>query len=134
MLQVRACVEGKGYPVTLDLADSKFSFSLGSDERAKQANVALRECVDTIDPSRLKPPPPVSEKELRAWYGYRLRQVDCLGDAGYPPLVAPPEQVFVDSKGDWDPFQALTDAGSPASQADMALCQHLEGGPNFLNW
>lgn len=134
LLRVKACIEEKGFPVTLDLADGGFKFSLGTDDRVQQAKVAMRECIDTIDPSRLKPPPPVSEKELRAWYGYRLRQVDCLGDAGYPPLVAPPEQVFVDSKGDWDPFQALADAGSPASQADMALCQHLEGGPNFLNW
>lgn len=135
LLRVKACIEEKGFPVTLDLADGGFLFPpLGTDDRVQLAKVAMKECMVTIDPSRLKPPPPVSEKQLRTWYGYRLRQVDCLREAGYPPPVAPPEQVFVDTEGDWDPFEALLDAGSPASQTDMSRCQHIEGGPNFLNW
>lgn len=135
LLRAKACVEDKGFPVTLDLADAGFKFSLGTNERARQANAALRECMIDIDPLRLGAPPPIPADQLRAWYEYRLRQADCLRDAGYPPPETPPEQVFVDTAGSWDPFQALLDAGMSPSQDDMARCQQLiDGRPGFLNW
>lgn len=135
LLATKACVEAKGFPVTLDVADGRFSFSLGSDERARQAKVALSDCEAEVDPARSEPAPALTDTQLRAWYAYRLLQVKCLRDAGYPPPEAPPEQVFVDTAGKWDPFEALIQAGTMPSQADMLRCQQLtEGRPNFLTW
>jgi len=135
MIRTKACIEAKGFPVTMDLADSSFLFNLGSDERAQQAKLALRECREEVDPARLQPPPPLSTEQLRQMYQYRLRQSDCLGEAGYDVPAAPPEQVYVDTEGYWDPFQALLDAGTPASQADTMRCQQLrDGRPAFMDW
>ncbi len=134
-MATKACVEAKGFPVTLDVADGRFSFSLGSDERAKQAKVALSECEAEVDPARSGPTPALTDAQLRAWYAYRLLQVKCLRDAKYPPPEAPPEQVFVDTAGKWDPFEALIQAGTMPSEADMLRCQQLtDGRPNFLTW
>jgi len=135
MIRTKACIEAKGFPVTMDLAEASFRFNLGSDERAQQAKVALRECQQEVDPSRFQPPPPLSAEQLSQLYRYRLRQGDCLREAGYDVPAAPPEQVYVDTEGNWDPFQALLDAGTPASQVDTMRCQQLrEGRPAFMDW
>lgn len=120
--------------MTLDLGEASLLFSGGGEGDARAANAALRECIASVDPARLQPPPALTSEQLQAWYAYRIGQVDCLRGAGYSVPEAPPEQVFIDTAGAWDPFEALFQAGVKANQADVALCQQLNGKPGFLTW
>lgn len=134
LLQARACVEARGYSMTLDLAEAKFSFVGGSDADFRAASAALHDCVASIDPARLRPPPALTAEQLEAWYIYRLKQAKCLESAGYAVPEAPPQQVFEDTAGEWDPFDALLHTGVTPAQSDVSHCQHLAGQPEFLDW
>ncbi len=120
--------------MTLDLEEAGFSFSGGSGEDARAANAALRDCIAQIDPARLQPPPALASEQLVSWYAYRVRQADCLRSAGYGVPDPPPQQVFADTAGAWDPFDALLRSGINVAPADFLRCQRLEGEPPFLSW
>ncbi len=88
----------------------------------------------SIDPLRLAPPPKLTEAQLIAWYAYRVREAQCLRDAGYAVGDAPPQRVFIDTNGEWDPFAVLADAGTPAPQDAESTCEGVDGRPAFLGW
>lgn len=47
----------------------------------------------------------------------------------------PPEQVFVDSGGAWDPtVQTQEASGRPVSIEDQQRCEQLEERPAFMDW
>ncbi len=134
MLRTKACLEDAGFTVELDPEDNSLLFTFGDQREQERATAAVRECQAAIDPARLEPVSPRSEEQLRAWYVYVVAQVDCLLAAGYPVPSPPPEAVFVDSQGDWDPYFELIQAGAPASQADYRKCEQVDGRPGFLDW
>ncbi len=131
-LQLRACLEDKGFSVEVDPYDFHLQFQLGSDSRTAELQATVTECRAGLDPSRNDPPPPLTEEQLRALYRYRLAQADCLVAAGYPTAPAPPEQVFVDTGGQWDARVGLEDAAIP--QGVSRGCEQIQGRPNFLDW
>lgn len=133
-LQTKTCVEEQGFPVTIDIEERSFSFDLGTDARARQAREALRECQQEIDPRRLEPPAPLTDEQFASWYDYVLSQTACLRDAGYPVGDPPPEQVFIDSEAEWDPYEELALRGAPPSQEDLERCRAVEERPAFLDW
>jgi hypothetical protein len=134
LIRVKACVEEKGFKIEIDAAQFGFRGEQGSDERAVQAAKAIKDCGKLVDPKRLEPPPPLSEAQLRAWYAYMVARANCLMEAGYDVGSVPPEQVFIDMAGRWDPFQALIDAETPAGLADVTRCQDAGPHPGFLGW
>jgi hypothetical protein len=133
-LRTKACVEEAGYPVEMDIEEQSFEFSLGSDELARQADVELKRCMREIDPRRLLPPPPLTADQLGSWYTYLKAQVACLSDAGYPVGSPPPEQVFIDSEGDWDPYQDMIEAGITVRPEHVQQCQQVDERPAFFDW
>ncbi len=134
LLRTKACVEDRGYPVTLDLRQAGFEFALGDDTRAKEAGQALRDCMASIDPARLGPPPKLTEAQLVAWYAYRVHEAACLRAAGYAVEDAPPQRVFIDTNGDWDPFAWLAGKGMAVPLEAQISCEGVEGRPAFLGW
>lgn len=134
LLATAACVEDKGYPVEVDLRQAGFKFNLGDDARVPAAREALNACMRDIDPRRLEPPPKLTREQLVAWYQYKLRIVECLTAAGQVVPEPPPEAVFVDSEGEWDPFGSIVDSGQPLSPDLQAKCEQVDGAPAFLNW
>jgi hypothetical protein len=120
--------------MTLDVAEAKFSFSGGGATDAGGASAALHDCIASIDPARLQPPPALTREQLDAWYAFRLRQAECLRSAGYAVPDPPPQQVFDDTDGEWDPFDALLGTGVTPAESDAGRCQHLAGQPEFLSW
>lgn len=131
-LQLKACLIDKGFAVDIDPYDQHLMFDLGSDVSQSDLQSAVATCRAGLDPSRNKPPPPLSEDQLRALYRYRVAQANCVIDAGYPAASAPPEQVFVDGGGQWDFRIGLEDEDIP--QAVTRACDEVEGRPNFLDW
>lgn len=132
-VQLKACLADRGFDVDIDPYDFHLSGNVGSEARVKELQVSVRECRDTIDPSRNDPPPPLTEAQVRALYHYYVAQAACLVAAGYPASSAPPEQVFVDSGGQWDPHMG------PEEPLDIPetvtrTCDQVEGRPNFLDW
>lgn len=133
-LRVKACVVERGFPVEIDTVNWGFMGDYGTDERAQEASAAIRECVRAIDPKRLEPPPPPSDEQLSAWYVYQVARASCLQGLGYDVGSIPPEQVFIDTVGGWDPVQALIASGTPARNEDAARCNEAGDRPTFLDW
>ena len=132
-LQLKACLTDKGFNVELDPYDFSLRFKLGTDGSTEDLQATVTSCRTGLDPSRLKPPPPISEEQLRELYRYRVAQANCLIAAGYPASSAPPEQVFVDGGGQWDPRMG------PKEPLDIPegvtrSCEQIDGRPNFLDW
>jgi hypothetical protein len=134
MLRTKACVEDKGFSVDLDPNDYSLLFTFGDQREQELVMAAVRECQAAIDPARLEPIPPRSVEQLRAWYTYVVAQVDCLAAKGYSVPSPPPEAVFIDSQGGWDPYYELLQAGTPATPADRRVCEQVDGRPAFLDW
>lgn len=134
LLATKACLEDRGFSVDLDMAQGGFKFSLGDDSRAADAKSALKGCVAQVDPRRAEPPPRLSRDQLIAWYAYKRRIADCLAGAGVAIPDPPPEAVFIDTNGAWDPFGSVLDAGGVVAPGLQTRCQHVEGAPAFLGW
>jgi len=134
MLRTKACLEDRGLSVEVNSEDNSLLFNFGSQREQELAMTAVPECQAEIDPARLEPVPPRSAEQLGAWYAYVKAQVDCLADAGYPVPSPPPEAVFIDSQGDWDPYYELVQAGAPPSRDDRRKCEQVPGRPPFLDW
>lgn len=129
-IELKGCLADRGFDVEVDPYDFHLSGNVGSEGRFKELQTVVGECRDGIDPSRNNPPPPLSEDQLRALYLYYVAQADCLMAAGYPAASAPPEQVFVDSGGQWGPRSGDVDIPQTVTRA----CEEVEGRPNFLDW
>ncbi len=135
LLAVKACLEDGGFAVEIDVADGAIYTNEGTDERAQEAAAATRECERTIDPKRLKPPPRLGPDELRDWYIYVVAQVRCLRAAGYATPDPPPEQVFIDGGGFWDPAGKTMEAGGGAVTPDVERrCTQIPERPAFMDW
>jgi hypothetical protein len=132
-LQLKACLVDKGIAVDIDPYDQHLMFKLGTDASEVDLHSAVTACRAGLDPSRNEPPPPLSEDQLRALYHYRVAQGQCMTDAGYPTQSAPPEQVFVDAGGQWDPRMGPTEP-LDIPQSVTRACEQIEGRPNFLDW
>ena len=119
LLRTKACIEERGFSVTLDW-QTAFVPAARTDDwyNWRRSPCGVRGEIDPVDYS-------AASVRVASRLAGTLR-VDCLREAGYPPPVAPLEQVFVDTKGDWDPFQPCR-CRTPASQTDMARCQNIEG-------
>lgn len=131
-IRLKACLEDRGFTVDVNPYDHSLSFSFGDSRESALVMAAVPECRASIDPSRSDPVPPRSAEQLRALYAYYVAQVDCLVAAGYPGSSAPPEQVFVDAGGGWDPRMGTEDVDIP--QAVARRCEQVEGRPAFLDW
>lgn len=133
MVAMKACVEGKGFPVDVDVQQRGFSFDLGSDELVEQAKVAMRACTEEVDPARANGPPHLNDQQLAQLYQYVVAQVNCLQEAGYPAEDPPSEQSFIDSGGLWDPYQSLSEQDISTGD-DLIRCQSVEERPAFVDW
>lgn len=131
-LRLKGCLGDRGFNVEIDPYDYHLSGNVGSEGRVNELQVAASECRAAIDPTRNEPPPPPTEEQLRALYRYYVAQADCLVAAGYPAASAPPEQVYVDNGGQWDPRLGLEDVDIP--QTVTRACEEVEGRPTFLDW
>lgn len=132
-LQLKACLTDGGFNVELDPYDFSLKFNLGSDRPLEELQAAMTECRTGLDPSRNEPPPPLSEGQLRELYRYHVAQANCLIAAGYPASSAPPEQVFVDAGGQWDPRMGPEEPLDIPQAVDRS-CEQIDDRPNFLDW
>jgi hypothetical protein len=132
-LQLKACLADHGIEAELDPYDFSFKFKLGNDGQVENLQATFTECRAGLDPSRNNPPPPLSEDQLRALYQYRVAQADCLIAAGYAAASAPPEQVFIDGGGEWDPRMG-PEGPFDTPQAVNRSCEQIDARPNFLDW
>ena len=133
LLQMKSCLEDHGFSVTLT-EDGGISFGeLGSRERLDAALAARSACVKAVDPARLEPPPALSESQLTALYEYVVAENGCLRDLGYAVGEPPPEQVFIDTTGGWDPFGYLAEQGTPPATDDVLRCRAVPNRPSFLD-
>jgi hypothetical protein len=72
---------------------------------------------------------------LRELYRWNLAKAACFEEAGVPVRQAPPEQVYVDSKGEWYAEQAIDeDPNLAVSRAVLDRCARVEGRPAFVDW
>lgn len=134
-LAMKVCMEERGFLVTVDVAYGAIYTHETTDQRAREATAALNECGASIDSRRQQPPPKATEAELRLWYGYVLAQLRCLQAAGYTTPEAPPEQVFIDSGGYWDPTAKTQEAsGRTVSINDQRRCEQIQERPAFMDW
>lgn len=130
---MRACLEDRGFAVTIR-ADGGMDFGeLGSRERLEQARASVKDCTGKIDPARLEEPPPLSRDQLREMYEYVLAQLNCLEAAGYPAGDPPPIDVFIDSDGAWDPYGDLIERGFSPATEDVISCQNVAAKPDFVD-
>lgn len=132
-LGVKACLAAQGFTVALDLGQNSITFQ-GPDAQIQQEAAAQTKCAQTVDPARVSVHSKPSEPQLKALYVFRVDTAACLRDAGYPVPDAPPEQVFIDSGGDWDPLTPLHDAGIRPKPEDRVRCEGVPSRPAFLNW
>lgn len=133
LLQMKGCLEDHGFSVTLT-EDGGMSFGeLGSRERLDEAVAARNACAEALDPERLNPPPPLTEPQLAALYDYVVAENGCLRELGYAVGEPPPEQVFVDTTGAWDPFSYLAEQGTPPTTEDVIRCRAVPDRPSFLD-
>ena len=132
-LQLKACLVDKGFSVEIDPYDQHLTFKLGNEASQNDLQPAVTACRAGLDPSRNEPPPPLSEDQLRALYRFRVAQGQCMTDAGYPTGAAPPEQVFVDAGGQWDPRMGPTEP-LDIPQSVTRACEQIPGRPYFLDW
>jgi hypothetical protein len=134
LLGIKVCLAAQGIDVTVDLADGSILF-LGPDAQVTQTSVEEKKCARSVDPTRyaVNLPKP-STAQLQAMYAFMVDKGTCLRDAGYPVTAAPPEQVFIDSSGYWDPEASLPQEGVHPSKADRLRCGHLPSRPTFLDW
>lgn len=134
-LGVKACLEDKGFAVDLDIPEGGITTHETTDEGARNSAVAIHECEIAMDPRRLLPPPRPSDEQMQAWYGYAVAQLACLRAAGYATPDPPPEQVFIDSGGDWDPTKATMDfGGTTVKFEDQRRCEQIKERPDFFDW
>jgi hypothetical protein len=134
-LAVKACLQDRGFAVEIDVDQGAIITNESTDERAREAAAATKECQKAIDPKRLEPPPKPDVDELRAWYAYVVAQVQCYRAAGYAVPDPPPEQVFIDSGGLWDPAGKLLETTGQAIPPDpVHRCQAVPERPSFFDW
>lgn len=134
-LAVKACLQDLGYAVEIDIADGAIYTNEATDDLTRAAAAATLECEKGIDPKRLEPPPRPGPDELHAWYIYVVAQVRCYRDAGYPAPDPPPEQVFIDQGGYWEPAGKTVElTGKAVSPADARRCQQIPEKPAFFDW
>ncbi|CAN5536974.1 hypothetical protein BH23CHL10_BH23CHL10_13700 [soil metagenome] len=130
---VRACIEEHGFDVVLG-EDEGFNFpNLRSEEQQREAREVSRACVAEVDPARLEPVPPLTAQQLGEMYRYALAQAECMRAAGYPVGEAPPERVFIDTDGAWDPYIDLVEQGNAPHPEDVVRCQSVDAKPEFLD-
>lgn len=135
LLLTKACIEDAGFQVELSVEEGGFSFpDLGSDQRAGQARQTVRDCMRSVDPTRLEDPPERTREQLEALYPYAVAQAECMAAAGYPASTPPPIDVFVDDGAVWEPYTILSAEGITYDQEDLVRCQNVEEKPEFLDW
>ena len=132
-LQIKACLAGKGIGVAIDIGTGSISFR-GPEAQSERARVEMEGCARAIDPSRLEPARSPTPAQYHAWYAFVVEEAACLREAGYPVGAAPPEQVFVDSGGAWDPLTALFGAGGQIPEPVRRACEHVPSRPGFFDW
>jgi hypothetical protein len=131
-LGIKACVAAAGFDVMLDLAEGSIAFH-GTDAQVAQVSGLEKERARSVDPTRAVEFVP-STAQWQAMYRFKIDEGACLRDAGYPVPAAPPEQVFIDARGSWDPLGPLSDAGIHPSAADRLRCDHIPSRPAYLDW
>lgn len=97
-----SCLEAAGYVFTV-APDGRFEASAGTDDAAFSAE--LSECTAQAlgDDAGWRPGP----DELRQLYARQLDVVDCLEHEGYGIDGVPSEDAYVDSGGEWTPYDDI---------------------------
>lgn len=130
LLLVLDCVRGRGYDVEFDLEDERFSGDFGDRAASRAFGQALGECLEEVDPARADPPP-LTDDQYRELYAYTAGQVECLRQRDYPAGDPPPEQVWVDSQGEWNPYVDLVERNIAVDDEDRVHCQNAVEEPRF---
>ncbi len=129
-LGVKACLAAQGIEVTVDPAKYLIAYN-GTDPQYQDAE---RKCSESVDAARVSVHFQPSEAQLKALYAFMVDKATCLRDAGYPVPAAPPERVFIDSGGEWDPLAPLAEAQIHPSGSNSQRCDRVPSRPAFLDW
>lgn len=142
LLFLQACLADLGFSVEID----PFAGSIEgpSADQADAYDAAWWECKTRAEEAGLdRPFRPRTEDELRLSYAGLLLLQECLVENGYEAGPVPSEESFVDSGGQWHPFEALPFASvtnlpdNPpadlvaAMEASQKLRETCEESPNY---
>jgi len=128
LLRMKMCMAERGFDVTIE-DDGSLSGN-GDPNDVREAIDACQVAVDPLRAEGFKATP----EQLRALYRYRVSLAGCLQSAGYAAVSAPPEQVFVDSEGAWDPVGDIAATGRPATPSDLKRCEQTPDRPAWIGW
>ncbi len=129
LVLVAECVRDEGYAsVRVDVWESKIDFADRSDV-LRGGPDAVRACIIRVDPARHDPPPPRSERQLRALYDFRLAQARCLEAEGYAVSEPPTLEQFLEMDAGWDPAETMS-----APQTIRTRCEYVPQRPDWLDW
>lgn len=142
LLFLQACLADLGFSVEIDPFSGAVVADMGGQPKAYDA--AWWECKTKAEDAGLdRPFRPRTEEELRLSYEGLLLLQECLVENGYEVGPVPSEEAFVDSGGQWHPFEALPFASvtnlpdNPpadlvaAMEASQKLKETCEESPNY---
>lgn len=128
-LSMKACAAERGLEVTIE-----DDGSLSAVGDAGRVHDLMDACELAVDPGRAKGFK-ATHDQMRALYSYRVALAACLESSGYPAVTVPPEQVFVDSEGAWDPVGDLAGLGRYVTPSDLTRCgENTPGRPAWIDW
>ncbi len=133
LVRVKGCLADRGFVVTIDVAEGSIQFD-GSSPAQAEFNVALDACMLAMDPTRVEAIPSPHPEQFHAWYLYLVDKAACLKAAGVQPAEVPPETVFIESGGAWDPLNDIYQSGGSISEGIRTRCERLPSRPAFLDW
>jgi hypothetical protein len=106
LLFLQACLADLGFSVEIDAFAGSVTADMGGQPEAYDA--AWWECKTRAEDAGLDYAfRPRTEEELRLGYEGRLLLQDCLVENGYEVGPVPSEEAFVESGGQWHPFEAI---------------------------
>ena len=101
---VVACVNDHGFAVTLD-PDGGVGFGSVASEQNQLAFAVVLACEHGLD---IRGPAPLSTVQLEKMYAYMVALAGCLEAQGYSVADPPSLDAYMDSQGNWNPYDGLS--------------------------
>lgn len=122
LMAVAACLEGRGYTTSVDVAEGSISWDRPPGDEAKSEE-AFDACESELSESGVIEPPADLDKRLTESYEFLKGTFACMKDHGYrTPQGPPPLDVYIDTQGAWHPYDPYYEV----EELDVGAIQQLE--------